>query len=652
MFRKFVLIFLFHNLTCTYSSNATTIFNRCELFDILENQSEEEAIHYLKKANLKINLSWFEQFIEFFRTNKINLEVTNSFGNTYLITSVTLGYTQLTEELLIKSANIHHKNHKGNTALIVASALGHTSIIRLLLMNGARVNDQNYSGETALVNAAQNGHLEAVNILLEFGANIDHQTKFMITPLMIASRNGHVSITQRLIEAGANVNLFDKRGINALIYAIMSGNPELVELILKNQPNINYEDNYGRNSLFHAISIGSIPIISLLIKAGANINEEYSVNFIPLVFASQLGHLNVVRFLLDNGARVKFQTFRKKAIDITSYHWKYPKITKFYEYYQKLLQCNNYNDLLELESEINGLKENNLIDPSQGKSTETEDWLIEKIRKFAKVSYIYEQETTLVKIYKVHKKCPVCFDEDEISQVECFGPANCNCYLCPGCTEYFLDFVLHKNKGEIVKCPGCQGLIQMRYFREKQVEPKKIEQVFIDHIHFFNSSQQHWVTCPTIDCTGGKIILPGESQYFHCGLCGFEKCLNCDENHRGYCTEAKNENTKTEQWIQFLLEQGCLPAPKEGHPVDPNDSTYYHGRYRPCYYCGLITERESNGSTEPGQCNSMTCRRCKKKWHWNYGSHEKHPNVKKNQEEVHDFQSGARQYEPLQIANF
>lgn len=658
MFRKFIFtlsfFLVFFHLVSIAILNAAPISlsSEYELFAILKQDSEESAINYLNCPVSQKNLNWLEQLFGLCRPRQLKLEVTNSYGDTFLNIAATLGYSKLVQELLFRSANIHHKNHKGNTALIMASTYGNEAVIKILLASGANVNDKNYSRETALGLAAQNGYLEVLNILLDYGADLNHQTKLLNSPLMMALKNGQTDTSTRLVESGANIHLINKFGINALIYAVTSEKTELVELILSYHPDINHSDIYGRNSSYHAVSINSVPIISLLLKAGIDINQEYSDHFTPLTLASHLGHLSTILFLLDNGAKINFQSSGGKLVDVFNHKWRRSPIKRFYNYYKKFLSLNTYMDLMNFESEIRALKEKHPIDPSIENSVKAEDWLIEKVRKIAPKLYIFEEEVSLASRYKLYKKCPVCLDEYHVSQAECFGPAKCNCYLCPECTNYFLEFLLYKGKGDIIKCPGCHGLIQSIYLTQNEVKPQQIEQFFLHQIHLLNASQPHWVSCPTADCTGGRIMLPNEGQYLHCGLCGFEKCLKCGENHRGHCTEAKREISKTEEWIYHLLEQGYLPPPPTGHPNDPNDSTYYNGRYRPCYHCGLVTERESDGTQNSGQCNSMICARCKNKWHWNYGSHKGHPKIRPNQEEIHDFNRERRQYEPLQVANF
>ncbi len=128
-----------------------------------------------------------------------------------------------------------------------------------------------------------------------------------------------------------------------------------------------------------------------------------------------------------------------------------------------------------------------------------------------------------------------------------------------------------------------------------------------------NARQMGWVVCPTAGCAGGRIVQPQEkSAFYSCFLCEQEGCIRCGNEHQGACSQYAQQMKEFENLLRLGAEEP--PAIRLS-----NDDL--RGRFRPCYHCGVITER-SDG------CNAMTCSRCHNDWDWNKGSPSGHGHVR------------------------
>lgn len=114
------------------------------------------------------------------------------------------GHLQTVDLLLQGGVDVNCTDSEGNTALMFASLNGHYAIISRLLGKGAQINAVNKFGISALTQASKMGHTDCVRLLLNQGAHAN--TYFRIeTALIWACQNGHLNVVKLLVEAGAQV---------------------------------------------------------------------------------------------------------------------------------------------------------------------------------------------------------------------------------------------------------------------------------------------------------------------------------------------------------------------------------------------------------------------------------------------------------------
>ena len=302
-----------------------------------------------------------DEAVQFLLGLGINVNYSNSEGQTALILASEAGQDEVVEILLSAGANIHHQDKYGNTALMVskenkifllllqpntdinitkheesthlmiasdlgcltvvetllrlkndpnvysksgwsatmfASRNGHHQVVEILLNKGANPNIQTNDGWTALIFASENGHHQVVEVLLEKGADPNIHSNEGWTALMVASQNGYFQVVQLLLKEKADPNAYNNEGCTALIFASRNGDHQVVEILLQNGADPNIHAIYGLTALLIASINGHFQVVVLLLKACADPNLRQEEGWTALMLASFKGDLQVAELLL------------------------------------------------------------------------------------------------------------------------------------------------------------------------------------------------------------------------------------------------------------------------------------------------------------------------------------------------------------------
>lgn len=151
-----------------------------------------------------------------------------------------------------------------------------------------------------------------------------------------------------------------------------------------------------------------------------------------------------------------------------------------------------------------------------------------------------------------------------------------------------------------------------------------------------------WTYCRGENCLNGKIIQKAEKHFFDCSICKFKGCLDCGEHHLGDTCAIYQQN---QDLCDRLYKLGMVLNIEELHERFEDTkqweitATDYENlsKYRPCYHCGILTERIEG-------CNLIRCGACKKPWHFNKGY--AHP------DSPHDTRLASARYVPLNQPTF
>lgn len=202
-----------------------------EFNEINETEIEEE----IKNTNVPLKPSIFDKInsknglnnmilgISLFLESGGDINITDGEGNTLLMKTVSIGYYDLADFILLNKADISITNNNGENALILSA--DYPYIINLLLNNNNNNNNididiSDSKGKTALFYACEFGNLNSVKLLIKNGSDINKRDIFGKTILMYAVESENIELIKYLIEdIKVDINEKDDWGQNAVFFA-------------------------------------------------------------------------------------------------------------------------------------------------------------------------------------------------------------------------------------------------------------------------------------------------------------------------------------------------------------------------------------------------------------------------------------------------
>ena len=180
----------------------------------------------------------------------INIDVSNSHGQTALHRSIIKGCTEIVEILLNCGANVNSKDKESKTPLMLAAQFNWIEITEMLLKKGANVNDKDKNGWTPLIEASYRASSKILEMLLKSGAKIDDISSETIatSALHQAAVSNSCENIKVLLAHGANINEIVHDG-TPLMHAAYEGRDEMVSFLLKEGADLNFKDHFG-NTVF------------------------------------------------------------------------------------------------------------------------------------------------------------------------------------------------------------------------------------------------------------------------------------------------------------------------------------------------------------------------------------------------------------------
>ncbi|MBA2379377.1 MAG: ankyrin repeat domain-containing protein, partial [Blastocatellia bacterium] len=145
-----------------------------------------------------------------------DVNVTDSEGDTPLMTAVLVGSVEITRLLLDSGADANAVEEKGMTALMFLDEESTAELAEMLVNAGSSLEAEDVDGDTPLVVAAvRSVPAEVLEVLIRASSDVNHRNKKGETALMIAAREGDLENVQLLLAAGADVNAEDEDGETA-----------------------------------------------------------------------------------------------------------------------------------------------------------------------------------------------------------------------------------------------------------------------------------------------------------------------------------------------------------------------------------------------------------------------------------------------------
>lgn len=214
--------------------------------------------------------------------------------------------------------------------------------------------------------------------------------------------------------------------------------------------------------------------------------------------------------------------------------------------------------------------------------------------------------------------CIICL-EVKSHDVRTIGPAMCECTICLPCVKEWLQYALQNETG-LIKCPECKEPVIADFLDILEYPKDIVIRFLIKQNTIRKLSDPKWYWCPARKCYGGGQVIEkpspfhfmtklvwgwvwslfgyrkDTSKYYDCAFCPWKGCILCERDHPPgtFCIKGMPDDQR--ESVEQLLREGREPS----------------GKFRPCYFCGVVTERVSG-------CSVMTCFKCTQKWDWNLG---------------------------------
>lgn len=553
--------------------------------------------------------------------------------------SAFLGIKKITQELIKHPLfDPNRQSLKGNTVGMVLAKKGDAETLEAFIQHPHfNPNLKSELGLSLIMYAVHFNLVKVIKSLIhhpQLDPNIqDHQGS---TALMIGSQISEDSLMAELANhPSLNPNTQDQYGWTALMIAAKNAKKQTALSLLRHpRLQLNLLNQLGLSAAHYlAIYTKDPTLIFNLLK-----HPYYDANHLTMGVHDNHHQGSSTLMILAK----RFHHDEKLLDDLISLHMK-----QGYYLTSKNSQNKSLLDLLKEWDKINSIKKFDMMmrgDQSLSDCYTDHQMEIDKHRSVPSA----ETEEQLL--------CQLCWDKITGTVYKAMGGEGCSCQICHDCHQDYLNFLYQNRLTEELYCPGpCHQPLQRSYFimagnhshpsHPSQLSPHNLYKISLSaHIKKL-SKNPYFVFCPTENCLGGRVLSDEDREMYQCPFCHQENLLLSHFYQKEL--EDQQQNVHHQLSLNQLLEQGrkCPPLVR---PTDSGHPDYYLGLYRPCYYCGKITERIDG-------CNAMKCSWCQKAWHWNYGDHRHHPHFEEQNNsngEVHDFQFDEMKYEPLKKAHF
>ena len=199
--------------------------------------------------------------------------------------------------------NINKTDSYGNTVLMISSTQGHYEIADFLLKKNAVTDIINKQSKSAGRLAADNFHFQIETLIKkhEYTHWSVKADKFDFIEFEKAIALDNHLVVQEFIKEGFDFKSKNTSGITPIVNSIFSSSPNVVKILVENGVSPNEVFDF-RPLIVIGSMFGENEIVEILLSFGAEVNETDGPGQTALMFASESGFADVVLTLLENGA--------------------------------------------------------------------------------------------------------------------------------------------------------------------------------------------------------------------------------------------------------------------------------------------------------------------------------------------------------------
>ncbi len=256
-------------------------------------------------------------------SNDVDLNLTDTRGNSTLMTALVAGWPRLALDLVARSTQLEQVNLRGDRPISIAADRGYTEVVAVLLDKNVNPNRAGTQGNTALMLAVKNDHATIVKMLLDRGADhslVDDKNRSAVdlayhagskaSRAVFAARGikpGPAPVQDSSEELARLKRALDNRGDRyegwpLLNVAIELGETSVSDRLIALKSDLDATDSDGNNALHVAARGADIATMKKLISAGANVNALNHEKETALYLVVTTGIAEGVDILLESGA--------------------------------------------------------------------------------------------------------------------------------------------------------------------------------------------------------------------------------------------------------------------------------------------------------------------------------------------------------------
>ena len=229
--------------------------------------------------------------------------------------AVDQGYIEIVSLLLEHGADVN-ASLSGKCSLLQRSIhMGYSNISqRLLLERGIR-DDPDSTGITALHLAARFGNSRLVKRIINLPSRASDNQTGISSPLHEAAAGGHAKVVKVLLDSNADINAVDANGKTALFLALSKDHRDVVSELFSRQAIVPVNSEYSTSALKEAIIHGNLEATEKLLQLGADV-QGGSGTETPLIDAAKRDFVDIASVLLMSGADFSKEVDFQPSFDI------------------------------------------------------------------------------------------------------------------------------------------------------------------------------------------------------------------------------------------------------------------------------------------------------------------------------------------------